>query len=116
MTEKQQPTAPTGFSPVTEARLQEIAQRIVEAFDPERIILFGSYATGQPTPDSNVGLLVVMGNGDPPARRSAEIARTLLDIPFPIDIMVRTPEELEHRIDIGDYFIQEILELRIDTL
>lgn len=49
MTEKQQPTAPTGFSPVTEARLQEIAQRIVEAFDPERIILFGSYATGQPT-------------------------------------------------------------------
>ncbi len=97
-------------SQVTEARLHEVARRIVEAFDPERIILFGSYASGEPSPDSDVDLLIVMENGEPPARRSARVAHTLLDIPFPIDIIVRTPEELQHRLDIGDYFIQDILD------
>ena len=102
--------APTGFPPVTEERLQEVVRRIVEAFDPERIILFGSYVSGAPTPDSDVDLLIVMEDGERPARRSARVARVLLDVPFPIDILVRTPEELQHRLRIGDYFIQEILE------
>nr|HID12342.1 nucleotidyltransferase domain-containing protein [Anaerolineae bacterium] len=108
--EQRSPVAPIGFPPVTEERLQEMVQRIVEAFDPERIILFGSYASGEPTPHSDVDLLIVMEDGDRPARRSARIARVLLDVPFPIDILVRTPTELQHRLHIGDYFIQEILE------
>jgi predicted nucleotidyltransferase len=102
--------APTSFRPVTEDRLREVVRRIVEAFDPERIILFGSYASGEPTPDSDVDLLVVMEDGERPARRSARIARVLLDIPFPIDILVRTPEEVQHRLRIGDYFIKQVLE------
>jgi predicted nucleotidyltransferase len=104
------PTAPISFPPVTEEWLQEVARRITETFNPERIILFGSYASGKPTPDSDVDLLIVMEDGERPAQRSARVARVLLDVPFPIDILVRTPEELQHRLHIGDYFIQEILE------
>ena len=95
---------------VTEARLQEVVERIIGAFDPQRIILFGSRASGETGPASDVDLLVVMENGEGPMQRSAQVARVLLDIPFPIDILVRTPEELEHRLDIGDYFIREIVE------
>jgi len=104
------PAAINDFSPVTEEDLQEVVRRIVKTFDPERIVLFGSYASGEPTPDSDIDLLIVMENGERPAQRSARIARVLLDVPFPIDILVRTPEDLQHRLSIGDYFIQEILE------
>ena len=111
MTPRQRaPIAPIGFPPVTEERLQDMVLRVVEAFNPERIILFGSYASGEPTPDSDVDVLIVMEDGERPARRSARVARALLDVPFPIDILVRTPMELQYRLHIGDYFIQEILE------
>ena len=109
-TEQQVLVAPTSFTPVTEEQLGQVVQHIVKAFNPERIILFGSYASGEPTPDSDVDLLIVMEDGERPARRSACVARVLLDIPFPIDILVRTPTELQHRLRIGDYFIHEILE------
>ncbi len=95
---------------ITEQQIAEVAQRIAQTFKPEQVILFGSYAWGQPTPDSDIDLLVVMEDSDRPARRSARIARALLDIPFPMDILVRTPEEIQHRLRIGDCFIQEIIQ------
>jgi predicted nucleotidyltransferase len=108
-TEKGGSGATGGPLPVSNALLQEVVDRIVGAFDPERVILFGSYASGQPGSVSDVDLLIVMENGERPARRSARVARILLDIPFPIDILVRTPEEVQHRLRIGDYFIREII-------
>jgi len=99
-----------GIPPEKQKWLQEAVQRIVTAFAPDRIILFGSHAWGAPAPDSDVDLLIIMGDGERPARRSARIARLLLDVPFPIDILVRTPDEIEHRLRIGDHFIREILE------
>ncbi len=98
------------ISPEKRKWLQEIVRRIVTAFAPDCIILFGSHAWGSPEADSDVDLLIVMGNGERPARRSARVARLLLDVPFPIDILVRTPSEVEHRLRIGDRFIREILE------
>ena len=94
---------------VTEELLQEITRRIVENFQPEKIILFGSHAWGRPEPDSDVDLLVIMESDQRPAKRSAQVGRLLLDIPFPMDILVRTPEEIGRRLQIGDYFIREIL-------
>jgi len=108
--DRQTDIAPTGFPLVTEEQLEDVAERIVQALDPDRIVLFGSYARGEPAPASDVDLLVIMEDNERPAQRSARVARVLLDVPFPIDILVRTPEELRYRLRIGDYFIQEILE------
>ncbi len=100
----------TDLPPVAREQLQEVVQRIKRACDPQRILLFGSHAYGKPMPDSDVDLLVVMESNERAAARSAAIARALLDIPFPMDILVRTPDEIHYRLEIGDYFIREILE------
>jgi predicted nucleotidyltransferase len=90
-------------------RLEEITDLIVDTFDPERIILFGSYAYGHPTPNSDVDLLVIMESEDRPLKRSAQISKLLQPRPFPMDILVRTPDEIQHRLNIGDLFIQDVM-------
>ena len=91
-----------------EDHLEAVKRRIVDAFNPNKIILFGSY--GKPTQDSDLDLLVVMESDDRPVERAAKISRVLRPRPFPMDILVRTPEEIQHRLAIGDQFIREILE------
>jgi len=103
---KGQPVA----DPQIEERLEDVRKRIVEEFDPHRIILFGSYAYGQPTPDSDVDLLIVMESDERPAARAMQVSRLLRPRLFPMDILVRTPEEIQHRLKIGDYFIRKVLE------
>ena len=95
---------------VTQEKLEAAIQRIVEAFDPQKVILFGSYAYGMPAPDSDVDLLVIMESNQRPARRAMAISRLFRPYPFPMDILVRTPKELEHRLQIGDLFLREITE------
>jgi predicted nucleotidyltransferase len=87
-----------------EKQLGEVTDRIVGAFNPQQIILFGSYAYGQPSPDSDVDLLVIMESEERPVKRAAMISRLLRPRPFPIDILVRTPEEIQHRLNIGDQY------------
>jgi predicted nucleotidyltransferase len=86
-----------------------IAKKIAECFNPEKIILFGSYAWGKPDRDSDLDLFVVMESTERPIKRAASLRRVLKDRYVPMDILVRTPEELKHRIDIGDPFIKKIL-------
>jgi predicted nucleotidyltransferase len=90
-------------------QLADVVQRIVTAFRPEYIILFGSYAYGWPSIDSDVDLLIVMESNQRPAVRAASISKVLQPRPFPMDILVRTPDEIRYRLEIGDYFFQEIL-------
>lgn len=104
------PNRSIGFSQVTEERLQEVVRRIVQEFDPQRVVLFGSYAYGEPGPDSDVDLLVVMESDERPAARATRVSRVLRPRPFPMDILVRTPDELRYRLEIGDYFIREIMD------
>lgn len=98
------------MGPKVEERLEEIKNRIVEAFNPYQIILFGSQVYGRPDPDSDVDLLIVMESDERPAQRAARVSKLLQPRPFPLDILVRTPEEIEQRLKIGDYFIQEVME------
>jgi predicted nucleotidyltransferase len=98
------------FMPVTDQILAEIVRRIVEKFDPEKIILFGSYAYGQPHADSDVDLFVVMESTLSAAYRSLEICRLIRPRPFPVDIIVKTPQEVAQALHKGDYFIKEIVE------
>src|SRR5207248_9722188 len=75
------PVAPTGFPPVTEEVLQAAAERIAESLRPEKILLFGSYAGGTPTPDSDVDLLVIMVTDASRADRYRAVSRLLYPPP-----------------------------------
>lgn len=88
--------------------IQSVVERITKQFDPERVILFGSYAYGKPHSFSDVDLLVVLKTRERSRTKQIEIVRALSPHPFGIDILVRTPEQLEQRIRLGDPFLQEI--------
>jgi predicted nucleotidyltransferase len=79
--------------------IQDIVKAVVEASDPDRIILFGSTARGEVGPDSDVDLLVVEKEssykGGSRWAESSRIRRALWRFPVPIDILLFTPEEIE---------------------
>ena len=91
--------------------LDEIAGKITNAFDPEKIIVFGSYAYGRPTEKSDVGILVIMESTKREIERIVAVSKLLRDHLKKIDlnILVKTPAEVKHRLDIGDPFISEII-------
>src|SRR5262245_29655910 len=93
---------------VSMAVIRRYAREVAERFDPEKIILFGSYAYGQPHEDSDVDILVVM----PAARNEIDQAIRIdrvIDPPFQLDLIVRTPKNLAWRLKEGDSFLQEIV-------
>jgi predicted nucleotidyltransferase len=79
--------------------IREMAERIVRQFDPEKVILFGSYARGDAGPDSDVDLLIVMPLSGSRRKKAVEIGVALHDIRLPKDVIVTTPEEFEWRKD-----------------
>jgi predicted nucleotidyltransferase len=92
---------------IPQAAIRRLANEIAERFRPEKIILFGSYAYGRPHPDSDVDLLVVM-----PAYNEINQAiriQQAVDTPFPVDLLVRTPERLRRRVEGGDWFLREVV-------
>src|SRR4051812_35083528 len=94
------------------ATLEQIlhfVDRVAGAFRPARIVLFGSYAYGTPNADSDVDLLVVMPHRGPAHRQAARI-RLAVDALFPMDLLVRSPREIERRIGWNDFFLGEVVE------
>lgn len=75
--------------------IPEIVERIVRAFHPEKIILFGSHARGDARPDSDVDLLVVLRDVEDARHAAARVLDLLTDLTIPIDAIVATPEEIE---------------------
>ncbi|MDO8971007.1 MAG: nucleotidyltransferase domain-containing protein [Saprospiraceae bacterium] len=100
----------TGFRPVTQEILAEVVRRIVVALHPTKIVLFGSYAYGHPTPDSDVDLLVVLETDQKPVERQIAVSRLIRPRPFPVNLWVRTPKEMEEALHKRDPFIRDILE------
>ncbi|WP_430710979.1 nucleotidyltransferase domain-containing protein [Nodosilinea sp. AN01ver1] len=75
-----------------------MTQRLVSALEPEQIILFGSYAYGEPNEDSDIDLLVIVSQSDEPRYRRARVAyKTLRGLGIPKDILVMTREEVERQ-------------------
>jgi predicted nucleotidyltransferase len=83
-----------------EVYLKEAVRRIIENFNPEKIILFGSYAYGQPTADSDMDLMVIMDTDEKPHKRAVTLRKALKGIGIPKDIIVKTPEEFDRFKDI----------------
>ena len=102
---------PAGFPPLTEKVLESIVHRIVNAHQVEKIILFGSYANlcGSPTPDSDIDLLIIMETTQTAAERILAVSRLLRPRPFPMDILVRTPQEISALLESGNDFFKEIM-------
>lgn len=95
----------------TKAELNKIVRRVVDAYRPEKIILFGSYAYGKPHADSDLDLLIIKKTSERFIDRWVHVRRLVSDpqraIPF--EPLVLTPEEIAERLAIGDQFVEEIL-------
>jgi predicted nucleotidyltransferase len=94
---------------ITQETILELSSQIAREFQPERIILFGSYAYGEPSPDSDVDLLVVLPFEGKSFRKSLEILNRI-NPPFPIDLLARRPDDTARRYAEGDPLIREALD------
>lgn len=102
-------TIPAGLKISVGKSLRPVIRKIVQELNPEKIVLFGSYAYGSPNPHSNVDLLVIKKTRASMKDRSWAVSRLLLPRPFPVDILVKTPQEVKQGLETGDFFLKEIL-------
>src|SRR5438067_8280080 len=89
------------------SRIRRFAREVAERFQPDKIVLFGSYAYGTPHADSDVDILVIM-----PCRNELDQSVRIslaIEAPFPLDLIVRTPKKLAWRLKEGDWFLREIV-------
>ncbi len=94
---------------VTDIEIEKFVKEVVHKFDPHRVILFGSYASGQAAPGSDVDFLVIMDFEGRPHLQAFNI-RKQIKREFPLDLIVRRPSDIDYRLAEGDFFIKEILE------
>lgn len=90
-------------------KISEIKEKIVKELDPEKIILFGSYAWGTPTDDSDVDLFIVKEMQESRRKKQTELRKKLFRLGVPMDIIIYTPQELKYRIDLKDFFFEKII-------
>lgn len=88
--------------------IRQVVQAIAKRFNPEKIILFGSYAYGDPKPWSDVDLLLVMET-ELTERAQRLLVSRAINAPFRVEVLVRTPANLKKRLNSRDYFLQEIV-------
>ena len=80
---------------ITQEQINEITKRIVNKFKPQKIILFGSYANGTPTEESDLDLLIIKDSDFPAHLQNRKVRKILSDLRIPVDVMVKTPEEFQ---------------------
>ena len=94
---------------ITRRQIQEFADKVAAEFRPQKIILFGSYAYGRPTRHSDVDLLVIMPFRGSPIVKAVEIEMKMRAT-FPMDLLVRTPQKVRQRVNLGDWFMRDTVE------
>jgi predicted nucleotidyltransferase len=92
--------------------LAQIVEKLVSGYAPQKVILFGSYAYGDPTPDSDIDLLIIKETAERFIDRWVAVRRILSDPKrmVPLETLVLTPQEVSRRLTIGDQFLAEIME------
>ncbi len=90
--------------------IEDITERLIKFYDPERIILFGSHAVGKAKDVSDVDLLIVKETEKRPIDRRIEVEKILADRLLPIDILVYTPQEMRFLFSVGSPLIEEVME------
>jgi predicted nucleotidyltransferase len=94
---------------VDRKKIKAFVGEVARRYQPQRVVLFGSYAYGRPGADSDVDLLVIMPHKGHSAIQAAEI-RKHIRAGFPMDLIVRSPRVIRERLAKDDLFITEIIE------
>jgi predicted nucleotidyltransferase len=94
---------------ITQSQIEEVKNRIVEKFHPEKIILFGSYANGEPNDESDLDLLIIQRTDLPRKERRLPILKMLRDMKIAMDILIYTPNEVEYWKDTPAAFVTQII-------
>jgi len=92
---------------ISSAAIEDVVNQIVNQYQPLRVILFGSYAAGNPGPESDVDLLVVMDTQRSEAEQANEICQNI-EYLFGLDLIVIAPQKLIQRLEWGDSFLKEV--------
>jgi predicted nucleotidyltransferase len=92
--------------------IQVILEKLLAGYAPQKVILFGSYAYGDPRPDSDIDLLIIKETDERFIDRWVAVRRLLSDPgrTIPLETLVLTPQELSDRLAIGDQFLAEVME------
>jgi len=91
-----------------EKKIEKIKRKIVQGYRPKKIILFGSFAQGKPTKDSDLDLFIIKESRKDPLQRCYEV-RKMIEPILPLDLLVFTPQEVKKRLKLGDFFIKRII-------
>ena len=89
--------------------IQQIAVSLGKAARARKVVLFGSHASGHVRPDSDVDFLVIAESNLPRHKRSRELYALFHPYPFPMDILVYTPQEVETQLKDPDSFVSTVL-------
>jgi len=90
-------------------KLKPIIQKL-KSYKPDKVILFGSYAWGKPSKDSDIDLLIIKNTKQDPYQRIPEIRKKLNNFDFAFDILVLTPKELNKNLMANNFFFQDIVD------
>jgi predicted nucleotidyltransferase len=96
---------------LVEQRIDQIVGKIRQDYEPQKIVLFGSYAHGEPTEDSDIDLFIVKETNARMVDRFVEVKRLIYDPEsrIPVSPLVYTPEEVTERLRSGDDFVKEVM-------
>jgi predicted nucleotidyltransferase len=94
--------------PITTSLMDSIVERLVSNLDVEKIILFGSHASGTPTKDSDIDIFVIVKTKEKGIKRYALISELLEPREIPLDIIVKTPAEIKKRSKFFDPLLRNI--------
>ena len=93
---------------IPQKAIDQVVEQIVEKFKPRKIIIFGSYARGNPRPESDVDMLVVMDTKLKDVKQAIEICQQI-EYRFGLDLIVHTPNYLAKRVKMGDWFLRDVV-------
>lgn len=100
---------PTGSTKSVPESLYDALQRIILCEDIVKVVVFGSYAYGEPTPDSDVDILVIIDDRASHKETLLKITRLFRPRLFPLNLILRTPDEINFSMENNDFFIKEII-------
>lgn len=89
--------------------IRRLKDKIVENYQPEKIIIFGSYVWGKPNKSSDLDLFIIKNSRKERRFRTTEVEQLLLDRQLPLDILVYTPKETADSLKKDDFFIKEVI-------